>query len=91
MSGLLSKKQRSLHPFAQVKSLVTIGNRAMAKADHLEDLVESGSDLFGQAELDEAKALRAKAEQATDEILDVVRANPTLDWTLRQRRAAGIA
>lgn len=87
MASLLSKKMRQAAPGAQVASLVRIARRASIKADWL-----LHGPFDGQDHTAEAAELNRKAQQATDEILAVVRANPDHPhWTLAQRRAAGIA
>lgn len=71
-ASLLSKRNRRLGPSAQIQSLIRIGRRALAHADHLEHLlgtyyVEYGTDVERAAIREDVRRSRAKAARAADE------------------------
>lgn len=75
--SLLTKKDREHLPWqAQVQKLRRIGNRAMKKADWLEELREMyKDDPVVAPSMDEVHALRERATMAVNEMLAIARAN----------------
>lgn len=91
MASILTAKQRKMPPRAQIQTLVRIARRASCKVDWL--LGEELSGYFERCatphdlvcrDRDVAKA-RARAQQATDEILAICEASDDLDLRRKAR------
>lgn len=94
--SLLTAKQRRMSPQAQVQSLVRIGRRALANADHLDNLLVTyyaRPEATEQERIDTRRTIvekRARAEAAVDEIVAIAESSGDLDLRRKARAARAV-